>query len=669
MCCFTEDEEWEERLRILEDARQLKQVAEFFLHPEEPVQANSSSRCYFDRAAAPEVLSEEEAEERAAVLEEAAALKKLAVDFLHPEQPVQTTDAFAFGRNYFTRASAPEQEEDAEERALIMADLKALKQSAVDYLHPEIPIQTTDPTACGRNYFTRASAPAYETEEEAEERERVMADLQALKQSAVDFMHPEIPVKTTDPTACGRNYFTRASAPEFEDPEEAAARAQVMEDLQQLKQAALDYLHPEISVKTTDSTARGRNYFSRASAPEYESLEDAEIRAQVMEDMHAFKQLAVDFLHPELPVKTTDSTARGRNYFSRASAPEYESEEDAEVRAQILEDAAAFKQLASDYLHPELPVVIYATVTGRNFFARASGPEYESLEDAEIRAQVMQDMRAFKQLAVDYLHPELPAVVYATAHGRNYFSRPTAAPTETPEEAEERAQIMADLKALKQSAVNFLHPELPVETTSGIAMGRNYFSRPSAPELEDLEEAKERALIMADLKALKQSAVHYLHPELPVETTDPFACGRNYFSRPSAPELEDLGRSQGARPHPGGSQGAQAVGCALLASGAPRQDDVWHCHGPQLLWPPCVYRALRDDPQLSSPPGRSHGAHGSPQRAHGPLRHGRGNGLYVCRHSRGARRSRLEGQRQGCRRQRRRRRQAVALAVFRHARP
>ena len=41
---------------------------------------------------------------------EAAALKKLAVDYMHPEVGVTSVDGAAFGRNYFNRASAPETE-------------------------------------------------------------------------------------------------------------------------------------------------------------------------------------------------------------------------------------------------------------------------------------------------------------------------------------------------------------------------------------------------------------------------------------------------------------------------------------------------------------------------------------------------------------------------------
>ena len=50
--------------------------------------------------------------ERAEILAEAAALKKSAVDYMHPEVGVSTTDATLFGRNYFNLPSAPETDED-----------------------------------------------------------------------------------------------------------------------------------------------------------------------------------------------------------------------------------------------------------------------------------------------------------------------------------------------------------------------------------------------------------------------------------------------------------------------------------------------------------------------------------------------------------------------------
>eukprot|EP00526_Cylindrotheca_closterium_P017564 CAMPEP_0113639394 /NCGR_PEP_ID=MMETSP0017_2-20120614/20664_1 /TAXON_ID=2856 /ORGANISM="Cylindrotheca closterium" /LENGTH=308 /DNA_ID=CAMNT_0000550601 /DNA_START=118 /DNA_END=1040 /DNA_ORIENTATION=+ /assembly_acc=CAM_ASM_000147 len=211
-----EDEEWNERLAILEDARNLKQMADFYLNPHKPVVACSESmgRNYFERPSAYVLEEESEEEERAMILQEARALKQLAVDYLHPEKPVVSTDATAFGRNYFDRASAPEtmSVEEAEERALVLKDAQALKQLAVDYMHPELPVVTSDPTACGRNYFDRASALEQEDKEEMEERDMILQDMAILKQLAVDYLHPELPMVTSDPTACGRNYFSRASA-------------------------------------------------------------------------------------------------------------------------------------------------------------------------------------------------------------------------------------------------------------------------------------------------------------------------------------------------------------------------------------------------------------------------------------------------------------------------
>merc|ERR1719428_2814821 len=80
----------------------------------------------------------EEAEEKAKVLAEAALLKQYAGFHLHPEKPVVSSDAMSSGRNYFTRASAPEQEtmEEAEERAKILAEAALLKQYADFHLHP-----------------------------------------------------------------------------------------------------------------------------------------------------------------------------------------------------------------------------------------------------------------------------------------------------------------------------------------------------------------------------------------------------------------------------------------------------------------------------------------------------------------------------------------------------
>ena len=193
------DEFLAERLRILADAKALKEMARAYLHPEEPVVTSDSTacaRCYFDRASAIEQESVEESEERARILADAAALKERAVWHAHPEEPVVTSDATATARCYFDRASAIEQEsvEESEYRAAVLADAAALKERAVWHAHPELPVVTSDPTATARCYFDRASAPhdaeqiistsAYATEKKEESLEDHMQKLEALAPAA-----------------------------------------------------------------------------------------------------------------------------------------------------------------------------------------------------------------------------------------------------------------------------------------------------------------------------------------------------------------------------------------------------------------------------------------------------------------------------------------------------
>mmetsp|Transcript_1782 Transcript_1782/g.3435 ORF Transcript_1782/g.3435 Transcript_1782/m.3435 type:complete len:709 (+) Transcript_1782:66-2192(+) len=523
-----------ERRRVLEDARNLKMLAGYFLHPEQPVQAAPSARCYFDRPSAPERLSYEEAEERAQILQDLKDLKQSAADYMHPELPVRV-DAFAYGRNYFSRPSAPEQEdpEQAQEHVQILEDMRALKQFAMDFMHPEVPVKAA--MACCRNYFHRFEAPEQEDPEEAEERIRCLQEARALKQLAVDYRHPELPVVTTDATAYGRNYFTRPSAPEQFSEEDAAERERILAECQALRESAVHFQHPELPVQV-GGFACGRNYFTRPSAPEQETREEAEERALVLLECQALKEHAVQFRHPELPVEV-DGFACGRNYFSRPSALEQESFEEAEERDRVLTDCQALKQQAVAFMHPELPVVTTDPFAcGRNYFSRPSAPGQEDVNDAEERALILAEAKTLKQAAVDYMHPELPVVTTDPfACGRNYFSRASAPDQEDWEEAEERARIIAEAKALKQAAVDYLHPEFPVVTTDPCACGRNYFTRPSAPQQTDPDEDEEIIRIIQDAKALKQYAMHYHHPEIPVITTDTCACARNYFSRPSAP--------------------------------------------------------------------------------------------------------------------------------------
>ena len=529
---LTEDEEWNERLQILEDARKLRKLAEFFLNPEQPVavDATASARCY---PFASEQETVDDAEERAQILADAAALKSTAIQYLKPEIPVKTSDAFACARCF---PFSPEQEEsleEAEERAQILADAAALKAAATQYLSPELPVVTSDPFAKGRNFYSRYSAAEFEDDDTKNEREAILADAQALKGLAVDYLKPELPVVTSDPFATGRNFYSRISADEYEDEDAMDERDEILSDVQALKKFAVDYLHPENPVEI-DSLALCRSYFDRPSAPSQEVFEDAEERAAILADAQALKKLATDYLSPELPCVTTDPFAAARNVFSRPSAEEYEDDVDAEERTRILDEMKQLKKLAVDYMHPELPCVTSDPfATGRNVFSRPSADDYE--EDFEERTRILEDVEQLRKVATDYLHPEKPVEsTDPTATASNWFSR-MSAPQESVEESEERARIMEDMANLKKLATDYLKPELPCKTTDPCATGRNWFSRSAASEQDSWELAEERRLALHDAEALKKVAADYLHPEKPVKTTDPFATGRNFFDRPSAP--------------------------------------------------------------------------------------------------------------------------------------
>jgi hypothetical protein len=113
---------------------------------------------------------------------------------------------------------------------------------------------------------------------------------------------------------------------------------------------------------------------------------------------------------------------------------------------------------------------------------------------------------------------------------------------ECQEASEERDAIMADVRNLKEVAAWYHHPETPV--TSSIAVTRNYFTRPSVEDqIEAMEQDEERAAIIADAMQLKKLAVDYLHPETPVQSS--VNCVRNYFDRPSAPGHSDHIHTEG----------------------------------------------------------------------------------------------------------------------------
>jgi hypothetical protein len=278
--------------------KHLKQLAVDYLQPERSVEIDplASSHCYFNRPSAPEQESMDEASERNQTLADARALKQLAVDYLHPERSVVTSDPFACGRNYFSRPSAEESIVDMEERELILQEMKQLKQLAVDYLHPANPVVTSDPYACGRNFFSRPSAEEYE--ETDEEKELILEEMKQLKKLAVDYLHPENPVATLDPCATGRNYFARASAPEQVSSEVSEEQARVFQDMAQLKKFSTDYMHPERPIV---STGGARNYFDRASASGHADHIHSQGYAidRSANDPYAYHDHVLDLVHHE----------------------------------------------------------------------------------------------------------------------------------------------------------------------------------------------------------------------------------------------------------------------------------------------------------------------------------------------------------------------------------
>jgi hypothetical protein len=225
----------------------------------------------------------------------------------------------------------------------------------------------------------------------------------------------------------------------------------------------------------------------------------------------------------------------GRNYFARSSASEQEDVDECEERARILAECAGLKQSAQHFMHPERPVATVSPyATARCYFDRASGPEQISEDELDQMDEIFKDIRALQIAASDYLHPERPLLVDAYVCARNYFSRPSEPEYETFGAAEERARIVAEARALKHQAEIFAHPEKPIETTDATMFGRNYFARSSASEQEDVDECEERARILAECAGLKQSAQHFMHPEIGVKPSSG-AVSRNYFDRPSAP--------------------------------------------------------------------------------------------------------------------------------------
>jgi len=342
-------------------------------------------------------------------------------------------DVLRLGTSSVSSDTESETESDCEEemdhRANVLADMEALKAQALAWRHPEFGVSSS--IAVTRNFFTR---PSVKTSEELVERERILEDVAAMKAAALVWRHPEVPMVKTS-AAVTRNYFTRPSANPQESVEEVEERLQIREDAAALKAAAVAWRHPEIGVPPTSINC-ARNYFTRASAPEQESFEDVEARMQVLNDAVALKEQAIAWRHPEIGVPATSANC-ARNYFTRASAPEQESLEDVEARMQALSDAVALKEQAIAWRHPEIGVPATSANCARNYFNRgsvydehvhteASAAFYESEDehhnfDFDLEGEdFVEDLKASLKVTiggVNQSHPAATAVIKSDEEG------------------------------------------------------------------------------------------------------------------------------------------------------------------------------------------------------------------------------------------------------------
>ena len=341
---------------------------------------------------------EEEGEEvdeevREAILADARALKELAVAYAHPELGVTTNGLQA--RCFFERASALglyDQDQDQDQgrvsevgRQAILNDAKALSELAAHYALTAAALVGGFQSS-SRCYFDRASAPERSDADLEAERASILADALALTKTAVDYAHPEMPVTTNGVPS--NNFFQRVNAPEDADDDEEA-RAEILADCAALKQLAVDYMHPEVPVTTNGVPSN--NFFQRVNAPE-DADGDEEARAEILADCAALKLLAVDYMHPEIPVTTNGNTARC--FFDRGSNEVewlleikgvVDNETEDQARVEILDDAAKLKGLAKAFSHPEVKVDSRANVT-RCFFNQGA-----DVEKSDSRARAHSD--------------------------------------------------------------------------------------------------------------------------------------------------------------------------------------------------------------------------------------------------------------------------------------
>jgi len=206
-----DEDEWDQSLyhrnAALADARRMKEVVSWYLHPERKVQSGLQARDFFSRPSAPVQESLEDANARAEALADAAHAKEVASWYLHPEKPVPSG---LQARDFFSRPSAvPQESRDyADARADALADAKRQAEVARWYLHPEAPVLSG---LQARDFFSRASAPVQESRDYADARAEALADAKHAKEVASWYLHPSSPV-VVDPASSARAYAFKSSS-------------------------------------------------------------------------------------------------------------------------------------------------------------------------------------------------------------------------------------------------------------------------------------------------------------------------------------------------------------------------------------------------------------------------------------------------------------------------
>ena len=97
--------------------------------------------------------------------------------------------------------------------------------------------------------------------------------------------------------------YSRSNESDVEDNKEDADdmedRIAVLEYVKNFRVAALFYIRPKVTVSMVDYTPKDRCFFSRPSAVEQEDIDFAEDKTNIILNAAALKNLAVDYTHPD----------------------------------------------------------------------------------------------------------------------------------------------------------------------------------------------------------------------------------------------------------------------------------------------------------------------------------------------------------------------------------